>query len=53
VETEKQSCLLRVLSCDEMQGFLFSKPLPAGIFESGFLAAKPQGESPVILEAHT
>jgi EAL domain-containing protein (putative c-di-GMP-specific phosphodiesterase class I) len=53
VETEEQSRLLRVLSCDEMQGFLFSKPLPAGIFESRFLVAKPQGESPVMIAAHT
>jgi diguanylate cyclase (GGDEF)-like protein/PAS domain S-box-containing protein len=44
VETEEQSRLLRLLSCDEMQGFLFSKPVPAEIFESKFLvpaAGKP------------
>ena len=29
VETEEQSRLLRLLNCDEMQGFLFSKPVPA------------------------
>ena len=28
VETEEQSKLLRLLKCDEMQGYLFSKPLP-------------------------
>ena len=34
VETEEQSKLLRLLKCDEMQGFLFSKPLPPDeIFE--------------------
>jgi EAL domain-containing protein (putative c-di-GMP-specific phosphodiesterase class I) len=38
VETEEQSCLLRSLSCDEMQGFLFSKPVPREIFETRFLA---------------
>ena len=38
VETEEQSRLLRVLSCDEIQGFLFSKPVPAEIFETQFLA---------------
>jgi diguanylate cyclase (GGDEF)-like protein len=38
VETEEQSRLLRLLDCDEMQGYLFSKPLPGKIFESLFLA---------------
>ena len=38
VETEEQSRLLRLLGCDEMQGYLFSKPLPVEIFESRFLA---------------
>jgi diguanylate cyclase (GGDEF)-like protein len=34
VETEEQSKLLRLLKCDELQGFLFSKPLPSDeIFE--------------------
>ncbi|MDZ4252938.1 MAG: EAL domain-containing protein [Sulfuritalea sp.] len=38
VETEEQQHLLRLLNCDEMQGFLFSKPLPGEIFEARFLA---------------
>ncbi len=29
VETEEQARMLRLLRCDEMQGYLFSKPLPA------------------------
>ena len=37
VETEEQSRLLRLLSCDEMQGYLFSKPVPAEEFEARFL----------------
>jgi diguanylate cyclase (GGDEF)-like protein/PAS domain S-box-containing protein len=37
VETEDQARLLRLLKCDEMQGFLFSKPLPAAIFETSYL----------------
>jgi len=41
VETEEQSRLLRLLGCDEMQGFLFSKPLPAELFESRFLVPPP------------
>ncbi|MEO8158745.1 MAG: EAL domain-containing protein [Betaproteobacteria bacterium] len=38
VETEDQSRLLRLLNCDEMQGYLFSKPVPAEIFEPIFLS---------------
>jgi EAL domain-containing protein (putative c-di-GMP-specific phosphodiesterase class I) len=37
VETAEQSRLLRLLNCDEMQGYLFSKPLPCEVFESKFL----------------
>jgi diguanylate cyclase (GGDEF)-like protein/PAS domain S-box-containing protein len=38
VETEEQSRVLRLLRCDEMQGYLFSKPVPCDIFEARFLA---------------
>jgi diguanylate cyclase (GGDEF)-like protein/PAS domain S-box-containing protein len=38
VETEEQSRLLRLLGCDEMQGFLFSRPVPGGVFQTAFLA---------------
>jgi len=38
VETEEQSRLLRLLNCDEAQGFLLGKPVAAGTFESSFLA---------------
>jgi len=31
------------LSCDEMQGFSFSKPAPGEIFETKFLAASGDG----------
>ena len=33
VETESQSKLLKLLKCDEAQGYLFSKPLPAAAIE--------------------
>ena len=45
VETEEQSRLLRLLACDEMQGFLFSKPVPAEIFETRFLSLNSTAES--------
>jgi diguanylate cyclase (GGDEF)-like protein len=38
VETDHQMRQLLSLNCDEMQGFLFSKPVPAEIFEARFLA---------------
>ena len=37
VETEEQARLLRLMGCDEMQGFLISAALPADVFESTFL----------------
>ena len=37
VETEQQSRQLLSLNCDEMQGFLFSKPVSAEMFEARFL----------------
>jgi diguanylate cyclase (GGDEF)-like protein len=37
VETEEQSRLLRLLDCDEFQGFLYSKPVPRDAFEANFL----------------
>ena len=39
VETEEQARLLRVLGCDEMQGFLFSKPVASAVFKTKFLLA--------------
>ena len=34
VETEEQLAILREKSCDEIQGYLYSKPLPAEQFET-------------------
>lgn len=43
VETEEQLRLLRLLRCDEMQGYLFSVPLPAEEFKQVLLASQPAG----------
>ena len=43
VESEEQSRLLRLLNCDEMQGYLFSKPVTGEIFETRYLASAPIG----------
>lgn len=41
VETEEQSRLLRLLGCDDIQGYLHSEPLPADVFEQRFLRKAP------------
>lgn len=43
VETEEQARLLRGLNCDEMQGYLFSQPVPAEVFEARFLVLANAG----------
>ena len=40
VETEEQAGFLRLLRCDEMQGYLFSKRIPADEFEQRFLLSR-------------
>ncbi|MDZ4255796.1 MAG: EAL domain-containing protein [Sulfuritalea sp.] len=45
VETEAQLGFLRKLGCDEMQGFLFSRPLPAEQFEAMLTAGKTIGSA--------
>jgi EAL domain-containing protein (putative c-di-GMP-specific phosphodiesterase class I) len=37
VETEEQLQQLRALGCDEMQGYLFAKPMPVEIFEQKYM----------------
>jgi len=48
VETEEQSRLLRLLNCDEMQGYFFSEPVSAEIFGSKFLTAAASAGDGVI-----
>lgn len=43
VETDEQSRLLRVLDCDELQGFLVSKAVPGEEFATKFLAVSAPG----------
>jgi diguanylate cyclase (GGDEF)-like protein len=41
VETEEQLRQLRLLGCDEMQGYLFGKPLPVESFEQKYMSLPP------------
>ncbi|MBX9834362.1 MAG: GGDEF domain-containing protein, partial [Burkholderiaceae bacterium] len=45
VETEDQSRMLALLGCDEIQGYLLSRPVAASVFEARFLRSlgDPQG----------
>jgi diguanylate cyclase (GGDEF)-like protein len=49
VETEEQLDYLRQLGCDQYQGFLRSKPLPAAEFEAMLRATAPAGVAIVAL----
>jgi EAL domain-containing protein (putative c-di-GMP-specific phosphodiesterase class I) len=40
VESEEQARLLRLLNCDELQGYLISRPVPTEVFETKFLTAQ-------------
>jgi diguanylate cyclase (GGDEF)-like protein/PAS domain S-box-containing protein len=46
VETEEQLSYLRDHQCDEMQGYLFSRPVPADEFEKLLKARQIQMETP-------
>jgi len=39
VETDEQSRLLRLLNCDEIQGYWFGHPVPRDVFEAKYLGA--------------
>jgi len=45
VETAEQLRLLRLLDCDEVQGFLIGKPVPGDVFATRFLASPLAGDS--------
>ena len=52
VETAEQARLLRSLDCDEMQGFHFAQPVPAGAFEASYLApTDPEPPLPAVRPA--
>jgi diguanylate cyclase (GGDEF)-like protein len=40
VETEEQQRQLRLMRCDEMQGYLFGKPVPVDVFEKKYLMGR-------------
>jgi EAL domain-containing protein (putative c-di-GMP-specific phosphodiesterase class I) len=44
VKGGEQARLLRASNCDEMQGFLFSKPVPCEIFAASFLVPRTAGD---------
>jgi diguanylate cyclase (GGDEF)-like protein len=45
VETDKQLQQVRILECTEMQGFLFSRPLPAAEMHRQFLSGRKNTKS--------
>ena len=45
VETKEQMCALRDLGCDIVQGYYFSRPIPADEFEAILLSAKEAAEA--------
>ncbi len=46
IETAGQMEFLRANRCDEAQGFLMSRPLPAGDFAAGWLSGTPVWPAP-------
>jgi diguanylate cyclase (GGDEF)-like protein len=50
VETEEQLRQLRLLHCDEVQGYLFGKPVPCAIFEQKYLSPRSSAARELRLE---
>ena len=44
VETEEQVKMLRLLKCDEIQGYAISRPLPEDQFEAWWKTYRPEGQ---------
>ena len=44
VESEEQARLLRLLKCDELQGYLFSKPLAPGAIQNFLMSGGTQAD---------
>ncbi|KIQ93833.1 Bacteriophytochrome cph2 [Anoxybacillus thermarum] len=44
VETLQQLDILRLLQCDEIQGYVLGKPLPADVFEKTYITSRLQNE---------
>ena len=40
VETEEQFAILKQKGCEQVQGYLFSKPVPLAEFEANYLPVK-------------
>jgi EAL domain-containing protein (putative c-di-GMP-specific phosphodiesterase class I) len=51
VDSDDQLRLLRVLGCDEMQGYLFSQPVPDTVFEALYLGGAPKAAVDIGIEA--
>jgi diguanylate cyclase (GGDEF)-like protein/PAS domain S-box-containing protein len=43
VETEAQAAFLRGLNCEQAQGYLFARPMPAADFKALISSARPKG----------